>query len=234
MRAHWLQHVAYEGLGHLEGWLARAGAEVTCTRLFAGEPLPDPDGIDLLVILGGPMSVNDDATLPWLVAEKAFIARVIDRGVGSARHLPRGAADRRRAGRHRGPQPRARGGLVAGRGGARAGRSPPARPCSPSRPRLTCLHWHGETFATALRGGPPGPQPGVCEHQAMQVGRRVIGLQFHPEATPDWVRAVLAHSPGSLRPGPYVMAENALTADLTERCRIGNSLAERLMEFIST
>lgn len=232
MRAHWLQHVAYEGLGHLEGWLARAGAEVTCTRLFAGEPLPDPDGIDLLVILGGPMSVNDDATLPWLVAEKAFIARVIDRGVGVLGICLGLSSSPPRWAPPWAPTPSARW------AGGRSRRCPcrrslPGPPLFPFPPRLTCLHWHGDTFqlpsgAVRLAGSQ------ACANQAMQVGRRVIGLQFHPEATPDWVRAVLAHSPGSLRPGPYVMAENALTADLTERCRIGNSLAERLMEFIST
>ena len=232
MRAHWLQHVAYEGLGHLEGWLARAGAEVTCTRLFAGEPLPDPDGIDLLVILGGPMSVNDDATLPWLVAEKAFIARVIDRGVGVLGICLGAQLIAAALGATVGPNPE----REVGWWPVEAVPVPPQSsgpPLFPFPPRLTGLHWHGETFQLPS-GAVRLARSEACTNQAMQVGRRVIGLQFHPEATPDWVRAVLAHSPDSLRPGPYVMAENALTADLTERCRIGNSLAERLMEFIST
>ncbi len=232
MRAHWLQHVAYEGLGHLEDRLARAGAEVTCTRLFAGDPLPEPDGIDLLVILGGPMSVNDDATLPWLAAEKAFIARVIDRGV-AVLGICLGAQ------------------LIASVMGATVGPSPerevgwwpvtavppPAThggpPLFPFPPQLTCLQWHGETFGLPAGSVHLARSEG-CEHQAMQIGSRVIGLQFHPEATPDWVQGVLAHSPESLRPGPFVMTEHALTADLSERCRAGHLLLDDLLDFLWT
>ncbi len=231
MRAHWLQHVAYEGLGHLEGWLDRSGAEVTCTRLFAGELLPDPDDIDLLVILGGPMSVNDDATLPWLVTEKAFIARVIDRGVGVFGICLGAQLIATVLGAAVGPNPEREVGWWPVEA-VPVPQQPSGLPVFPFPPRLTCLHWHGETFQLPS-GAVRLARSEACGNQALQVGRRVIGLQFHPEATPDWVRTVLAHSPGSLRPGPYVMAENALTADLAERCRIGNSLAERLMEFIT-
>ncbi|WLT39321.1 hypothetical protein NON20_07030 [Synechocystis sp. B12] len=35
------------------------------------------DAIDLLIVLGGPMSVNDEAQYPWLVQEKEFIRQAI-------------------------------------------------------------------------------------------------------------------------------------------------------------
>ena len=34
MRAHYLQHVPFEGLGAIAPWLALAGHEVRATRLF--------------------------------------------------------------------------------------------------------------------------------------------------------------------------------------------------------
>jgi len=60
MRAHYLQHVFFEGLRSIEPWLEAAGCEITHTRLFESPNLPDVDKLDLLVIMGGPMSFNDN------------------------------------------------------------------------------------------------------------------------------------------------------------------------------
>jgi GMP synthase-like glutamine amidotransferase len=230
MRVHWIQHVPYEGLGYLESWLAKHATEVSCTRIFAGEPLPPAATVDLLIIVGGPMSVNDEPTLPWLAAEKSFIARVI-------------AADIPTLGICLGAQ------LIAAALGARVGPSREREigwwpvegvaptPGSPSDTlfrfpeRLTCLQWHGESFALPAGAHHLARSEG-CEHQGMQIGRRVIGVQFHPEATPQWLSAVLAHSPGAPLPGPYVMAHNELTTDVAMRCREGNLLLGDLMEFL--
>ncbi|HSB97692.1 MAG TPA: type 1 glutamine amidotransferase, partial [Spongiibacteraceae bacterium] len=43
--------------------------------------LPELDGIDLIIAMGGPMSVNDEAELPWLKTEQHFIRTAIERGV---------------------------------------------------------------------------------------------------------------------------------------------------------
>jgi GMP synthase-like glutamine amidotransferase len=80
MRAHFFQHVPFEGLGSIESWLRDAGAKATGTRFFKAEPLPRLDDIDLLIVMGGPMSVNDEADLPWLASEKRFIRRAIEEG----------------------------------------------------------------------------------------------------------------------------------------------------------
>ena len=50
MRAHYLQHVPFEGLGSIESWLKAAGYQITKTRLFDSASLPDVDNIDLLVV----------------------------------------------------------------------------------------------------------------------------------------------------------------------------------------
>ncbi len=227
MRAHWIQHVPYEGLGHAQTWLSKAGAEVSCTRMFAGDRLPPAAAVDLLIILGGPMSVNDEATLPWLAAEKAFIAEVIAAGtpvlgiclgaqlIASALGAPVGPSREREIGWW--PVERV---------------PPEPGTIFPFPDRVTCLQWHGESFALPAGAVHLARSLG-CEHQAMQIGRRVIGVQFHPEATPGWVASVLAHSPGAPLPGPYIMAENELTADLARRCREGNLLLDSLMDFIS-
>ena len=44
--------------------------------------LPAATDVDLLVVMGGPMSVNDEADYPWLVAEKALVCDAIDKRPG--------------------------------------------------------------------------------------------------------------------------------------------------------
>lgn len=79
MRAHYFQHDPSEGLGSIESWLHRAGYTITGTRFFESASLPRAEEIDLLIIMGGPMSVNDEEEFPWLAAEKQFIHRCIER-----------------------------------------------------------------------------------------------------------------------------------------------------------
>ena len=80
MRAHYLQHVPFEGPGSIEPWLAAAGYELTRTPFYAAADLPAAKAVDFLVVMGGPMSVNDEDQFPWLAPEKRFIREVIESG----------------------------------------------------------------------------------------------------------------------------------------------------------
>ena len=69
MRAVCLQHVPFEGPGAFATALAKRG--VTLERcLVPKDGLPNNTG-DLLIVMGGPMSVNDPD--PWIAEETAFI-----------------------------------------------------------------------------------------------------------------------------------------------------------------
>ena len=50
-------------------------------ELDEGDPLPDLLDADLVIAMGGPMSVNDEADHPWLAEEKQQIARAVGAGV---------------------------------------------------------------------------------------------------------------------------------------------------------
>jgi GMP synthase-like glutamine amidotransferase len=80
MKAHWFQHVPFENLGSIEPWLVSKGYDITHTPFFSSAELPELEEIDLLVIMGGPMSVHDEDEHPWLVMEKEFIRSAIDAG----------------------------------------------------------------------------------------------------------------------------------------------------------
>lgn len=80
MQAHYFQHVAFEGLGSIDAWLKSNGYQISSTQFYQQTDLPEVDAVDFLVVMGGPMSVNDEAQYPWLAAEKQFIQLFITTG----------------------------------------------------------------------------------------------------------------------------------------------------------
>jgi GMP synthase-like glutamine amidotransferase len=81
MNVHILQHVNFEGIGSIMPWLLMRSANISWTRFFESSELPEVGTLDLIIVMGGPMSVNDEAALPWLVQEKQFIRTAIQQGI---------------------------------------------------------------------------------------------------------------------------------------------------------
>ncbi len=211
LRAHWLQHVPFEGLGSIEEWLSRKRARVSVTRFFERPVLPGLDDLDQLIIMGGPMSVNEESEFPWLKEEKEFVAKAISAGkavlgmclgaqlIASAL----GARVRRNQFAEIGWFPVERvdggaetGGLASGLAGA-----------LPNGQEV--FHWHGETFDL-----PPGARhvarSEACANQAFTIGDRVLALQFHLETTPASARGLVENCRGDLAPARFVQAESLI------------------------
>ena len=67
--------------GHAGDALRAAGVELREFRLRDGEPLPDLDGIDGVLSLGGEQSVRNIDADPMLTAEAAFLREAVERGI---------------------------------------------------------------------------------------------------------------------------------------------------------
>ena len=226
MRAHYLQHVPFEGLGSIEPWLREAGFEVTHTRFFETAALPDRDGIDLLIVMGGPMSVNDVSEFPWLVPEKQFIRDVIESGkpvlgiclgaqfVASAM----GARVYRNKAKEIGWFPIEG---VASKGDSTFG----------FPPSMEVFHWHGETFDLPVGATRLARSVG-CENQAFQLGSSVIGLQFHLETTPESARQIVAACGDELIPSSYVQTAEEILAVGPEKYDPINRMMGRVLTFL--
>jgi GMP synthase-like glutamine amidotransferase len=206
MRAHVFQHVPFEDLGSIRPWLDERGADISYTRFFANDPIPPLADLDALIVLGGPMSVNDEHDLPWLRAEKqavrdALVHDVPLLGICLGAQLLANALGARvypNAMKEIGWFP------VRGVTNANDGASVFHFPAE-----STVFHWHGETFdlpanATNLASSV------ACEHQAFQLTRRAIGLQFHLETTAEAARAMVEHGQHELVPGPYIQTAQQL------------------------
>jgi GMP synthase-like glutamine amidotransferase len=80
MNIHYLKHVPFEGLGFIDNWVRNPEHKVTATKFYEDHKLPFVDICDMLIVMGGPMSVGDDHIYPWLKEEKKFIEKAIAKG----------------------------------------------------------------------------------------------------------------------------------------------------------
>jgi len=225
MKVQVLQHVPFEGLGSIETWLSERGASVQTTRFYQSAVLPDPRSIDFVIAMGGPMSVNDERQYPWLKAEKAFIREAVNRELPvlgvclGAQMIASALGARVFANAHKeiGWFP-----VQAVSTDADAFRFPR---------QTTVFHWHGETFDL-----PPGAvhlaRSAGCENQAFQIGRSVIGLQFHLETTPQTADQLIRHCRDERVVGEYIQTEQALRAAPNDAYRGINRLMNDLLSYI--
>jgi GMP synthase (glutamine-hydrolysing) len=179
-----LQHIACEPPGEYESVLRERGAKLHRVELDEGEPLPALTGFDGIVAMGGPMSVNDDAELPWLTAEKRAIGEAVRAGVpyfGACLGVQLLAASLG-ARVYAGPQ------LEVGVLPVTLTPDGAADPLFAGLPRsFPTLQWHGDTFdlpegATLLASSPAFP------NQAFRYGLAAYGIQFHMEVLPEMAR----------------------------------------------
>ena len=171
-----LQHVAFEGPAVICTWAEQKKQPLT--RLFCAQEshFPTLDSFDALIIMGGPMSVNDD--LDWINSELNFISQSIE-------------ANKPVLGICLGAQ------LIAKALGApvtknavkeigwfdvtRTALAPPKHWAHGVLPEtFHPLHWHGDTFAIP-QGATQCFRSANCENQAFYYGDNVLGLQFHIE-----------------------------------------------------
>ena len=227
MRAQILQHVPFEGPGSIAQWLESRYDSVQTTHLYAGDHLPAAEELDLLIIMGGPMSVNDESDYPWLVQEKELVRTMV-------------ALNKPVLGICLGAQ------LIANVLGAKVFAGPQKEigwfPITSSTQRAgvfqfpdtaTVFHWHGETFdlpegATRLASSP------VCDNQAFLVGRNVIGLQFHLETTPESVELMLLNCADELVDGEYIQTADQIKSADTAVYQGANRLMAAILDYITT
>lgn len=175
-----IRHLAFEDLASFTSVMQANAYQINYIEAAYDEmSLLDALSDDLLIILGGPISVNDTALFPFIEAEINLLKRRL-------------AADKPTLGICLGAQ------LIAAALGAKvfsgkekeigwfpltltaAGEQSALRYISAEHCNM--LHWHGETFtlpdnAVLLASSEKYP------NQAFGYGNNVLALQFHPEIT---------------------------------------------------
>jgi GMP synthase-like glutamine amidotransferase len=207
MKIHCFKHVPFEGIGCIATWAETHNFQLSYTLLYEPHLLPSTSDFDLLVIMGGPMSVLDEDVFPWLKAEKEFV-RVSMREGKKILGICLGAQ------------------MIANALGkpiyknsvkeigwfpvnfTKEARSSKLFADFPES--ATVFHWHGETFDLPDQSVLLCSSDG-CRNQGFMIGNQVVGLQFHLEETSSSLAEITESCRSELVEGPYIQQESYFT-----------------------
>jgi len=197
-----IQHVECEPMGLLEEILEENRIDYQYVRPYLGDPIPNPHfGIDCLILMGGPMSVNDHTAYSFLLEEDVLIRNCLREKVPilgiclGSQLLAKAAGATVRTGHIK----------EIGWRPIRLTPEAQADPVFAGMPEeLPAFHWHGDTFdlpegAVLLAGSDTYP------HQAYRLGYNAYGFQFHLEVDEPMVGQWCAAYPGDVQSIPYTV-----------------------------
>jgi GMP synthase (glutamine-hydrolysing) len=234
MRLHFIQHVPFERPAAIAVWAETRGISYSVTKVYrppltARAVLPSVDDFDAVVVLGGPMGVDDTEEYPWLEEEieliresftagrKAvgiclggqLIAKALGAGVRRARFTEIGWFDVRRV------EPSV----------------PTLEPIDKILPdHFPAFHWHSDAFEipdTAISF----LESDACGAQAFLVPGKALALQFHLEMGPANIEAMLENCASELGTGRYVQSPDAIRTGAQEHPSLARALLDKLLDW---
>jgi GMP synthase-like glutamine amidotransferase len=209
LRIHCIQHVHFEGPAMIKSWADQGGHAFSFTRLFESGKYPALESIDWLIIMGGPMGVNEHEKHPWLDDEINYIKKAIDDskiviGICLGAQLIAKAL-----------------GAEVMHGGKKEIGWFPVRFDKKTAlsagfdflpEEITVLHWHGDTF-TLPEGALHLASSKAFLNQAFLYKNNVLALQFHFEMNASALDAILNHSANEIVPGSFVQDAQTISSN---------------------
>jgi GMP synthase (glutamine-hydrolysing) len=191
MRVAIVENTKFTEAGQVGIALAEARADTVTIRAYAGEPLPDFDAHDALVVFGGEQNARDDEKHPYLPQLANLMRRFGDSGKAvlgiclGSQILARAYGGNNLIGTA--PE---FGWCAIGR--TTAGKADPVLSAMPDR--FLSFQWHDDTF-TLPEAAAHLAENEAARHQAFRMGRAAYGFQFHFEANREVVRNWMVHFP---------------------------------------
>jgi len=218
------RHACCEGAGYLGTFLAQHAIPWCEVRIDKGEAVPaSVDDYSGIVLMGGPMSVNDD--LPWIPPLLQLIQQAVQADVPLLGHCLGGQLISK-----------ALGGVVSknpvkeiGWGDVQVADHTVARDWFGDLQAFNSFHWHGETF-TVPEGATHVLSSAYCANQAYVMGKH-IGLQCHIEMTPSMVKIWTEQwksDIASAASSPAVQSADTMLAGVEADCEVLHRVADKV------
>ena len=164
------------------------------TRLHSGDGLPrDTSNLRGLIVMGGPMNVDEIDKYPYLFEEVRLIEKMISESkpvlgicLGS-QLIAKALGEKIYPNKHK----------EVGWYPIELTENAASDPVFSSCPqKIKVLHWHGDTFDLP-KGAVHLARSSRCENQAFRWGKTTYGLQFHLEVTPNMLKSWISSAEGS-------------------------------------
>lgn len=206
MKIHILQHANFETPGYILDWAKAKEHKISFTNFFEAFSFPFPSNIDMLIVMGGPMSITDVNKYSWLVEEKEYLSEMISKrkkviGICLGSQL---IAEALGAKVYDNIQ------KEIGWFNIRAQADNDLLNLLPEE--ITAFHWHGQTYDLPI----------ACErlyssdatlNQGFIYKNRVLALQFHLEIKPEGVIDIIEAGRNDLTEGEFVQSEKTILAE---------------------
>ena len=177
-----LQHTPNEGPGSIQKWAHLHHHEFYVYHPYQFGILPTAEETDFLVILGGPMSPNDD--LPWIKQERQLIKKLLAKNVpilgicyGAQQIVKTLGYQVKKA-----PVKEVGWGPVTVQTDMIKGLPH----------ELTVLHWHEEMFEIPQEAKILFSNDNL-QNQGFVLGKQAVGLQFHLEPEEDNLKEIVVN-----------------------------------------
>lgn len=218
------RHARIEGPGYLGTFLTDQGVPWQLIRIDAGDALPqNMQAYSGMVLMGGPMSVND--ALPWISPLLGLIRDADQRDIPLLGHCLGGQLISKALGAEVSRNPV----KEIGWGEVQVIQGAESADWFGSATGFEVFHWHGETFALPV-GAKLLLVSSHCRHQAYALGKH-LALQCHVEMTADMVRDWCAAGMQELASetgNAAVQRADEMQRDLPQRINKLNALADRI------
>src|SRR6185312_16957954 len=226
-----VQHSSSTVAGTLLDWLKIKKIDYQLFRADHETNWPSVNDFTWLIVLGGAMNVDEEHLHPWLASEKKLINEAIQKG-------------RKILGLCLGAQ------LIAEVLGSQVHRHEHWEVgwhsvkienshalLNFSSAELKAFQWHGYRFHLP-EGAVRIATNSACKDQGFIYGDRVIGLQFHPESSCEWIVECATDTDDEPYPeGPYVQKAIDVLSEITQQKALQNwfyQLLENMCELTPT
>lgn len=215
-----------EGPGYLGDFLTRHSILWTQLNVDAGDVIPETiSGYSGLVLMGGPMSVNDN--LPWIAQVLDLVREAMQKNIPVLGHCLGGQLMSKALGAQINQNPVKE---IGWGGVTKVGHNPAPEWLGDLPPSFEVFQWHGETFsipqhATRLLESP------FCANQAWLLNNRHLALQCHIEMTASMIQAwceVGADEIEQASASPAVQQAAVMQENLAERLERLHGVADTL------